>query len=225
ECKNSWLEPYVDKGVVRAVLLTLDDSSVDNSQFYLWPLAGSLVATQQLSVSATPGARKRRYLCGLWAPQHQPSSGLSQLLTFVRPHVKRGACALSQEYEDKSSNNSLLRYVELLQSTDLVLCPAFCNAETSCIYDAIEAGGVPVVVVDAAGGGSCDTLALRLLKEMEAPFIWLDSWFGLQKVLDHEKTLNVEAKAERYHALHLWYTEFQRAMLHYLLEVVRRNLL
>ncbi|XP_018017980.1 ribitol-5-phosphate xylosyltransferase 1 [Hyalella azteca] len=217
-CNNSWVKKYVDSGLVQAVFLTFDDLIIDNLRYFQWPLGQSI--STNLPHHNDPGQRK--YRCSLWT-SHSSSTG--QLLTLIRPFVKRGVCSLTL-VEDVLNATTKSLYLDSLRSADLVICPVGDNAETSVIYDAVAAGALPVLLNSPPdGGGGCDSFTFRLLKEAEAPFIWLYSWFDLQDVLEREKTLSEGAKDRRRRSMLRWYDHFQQVLAKRFIQVLHRSLL
>ena len=97
------------------------------------------------------------------------------------------------------------------------LCPRGVNAETRRVYEALEAGSIPIV--EAAGGDVDDGApgvgtaahcadSLRPLKESGAPVIFVRSWASLPALLERE-TADRARLNRRQAALLSWYAGFK----------------
>ena len=102
------------------------------------------------------------------------------------------------------------------------------NTECYRIYEAITFGSVPVVE-DVMTPGHCgrskssSSLPLRLLKEMDAPLIYIKDWSELTKIIENEKKLRHSEIVKRRRNILLWYESFKSKMRQKLVEVINKH--
>jgi len=111
-------------------------------------------------------------------------------------------------------------YVEVLRNSDLTLNPAGKNVECYRIYEAMALGSVPVIE-DTSVAAFCGTAVgdnhirrqvLRLLKEHDAPVIYVSDWRQLVAILQRERMRSsAEIIARRIDVVN-WYRKFRRKM-------------
>ena len=105
----------------------------------------------------------------------------------------------------------------MLSQSDLTLNPVGKNTECYRIYEAVAYGSVPVIE-DVMTPGNCGRASLssqyplRLLKEMDAPFIFIKDWSELTKIVEKERTLRHSEKVKRRRNILLWYESFKSKM-------------
>lgn len=119
------------------------------------------------------------------------------------------------------------QYIEALQSSDLTLSPVGMNTECYRIYEALSLGSVPVVE-DKVTPGHCDRATpapLRLLKNLEAPIIWITNWTHLPDILRQEQALTFQAIVKRRKYVVRWYEKFKNQMKVDFLKVVQKKFL
>jgi hypothetical protein len=116
--------------------------------------------------------------------------------------------------------------MESLLKSDLTLCPVGKNTECYRIYEAMSLGSVPVVE-DVQTDGNCDTVStvapLRLLKQHDAPVIYVKSWYELFELLKAEAELTLEEKIERRTAVVNWYMNFKKNLSNNFIKVIRKQ--
>jgi len=116
------------------------------------------------------------------------------------------------------TRQSMSDYIEVLRNSDLTLNPAGKNVECYRIYEAMDVGSVPVIE-DASVTGSCGTATsdnhrqvLRLLKQHEAPVMYISDWRQLPAILQREQQLSrADIIARRINVIQ-WYQKFRRKM-------------
>ena len=120
-------------------------------------------------------------------------------------------------------------YIETLRNSDLTLNPAGKNVECYRVYEAMAVGSVPVVE-DAAVSTSCGTDAsdghrqvLRLLKQHEAPVIYVSDWHELSAILQREQRMSHGDVVKRRIDVVRWYRTFRRKMRDTFVRVIRQK--
>ncbi|GBG26387.1 UDP-D-xylose:ribitol-5-phosphate beta1,4-xylosyltransferase [Hondaea fermentalgiana] len=100
------------------------------------------------------------------------------------------------------------QYREVLLDSKFTLCPMGHNPEAYRIYEACEAGSVPVLVTkeEEYVNHKCSN-AFQPLLDSGAPFVILDSWNDLPQLLEiiHSNQTFVE---EKQRAVRAWYAEY-----------------
>jgi len=101
-------------------------------------------------------------------------------------------------------------YVGILLNSTFTLSPTGHNPECFRMFEAIEAGSIPVLVLDGEYRNHKCGDALKLYRE--APMIWLDSWADWPETLE---TLwnNPESLNRRQKALMSWYDTFMQTTM------------
>ena len=115
--------------------------------------------------------------------------------------------------EDEQSRSV---FIEAMRQSDLTLSPVGVNTECYRIYEALSLGSVPVVE-DSMTPGRCggqnqhNTQApLRILKEYNAPVIYIKDWAELPELL-HQESLKSQADIQHRRYLVLtWYKTFKQ---------------
>ena len=127
------------------------------------------------------------------------------------------------------SKQSMSDYIEVLRNSDLTLNPAGKNVECYRIYEAMSVGSVPVIE-DITVTSSCGMVAndghqqlLRLLKQHQAPVIYISDWWQLSAILQHEQQMSpADIVARRVSVVH-WYWKFRRKMRDTFVHVIRQK--
>ena len=83
-------------------------------------------------------------------------------------------------------------------------------------------GSVPVIE-DQRTPGSCSTNVLRLLKQYNAPVLWLKHWSELPEILKKEKILTVENLVKRRRDMLNWYNNFKNKMRYQFTNVISKQ--
>jgi len=120
-------------------------------------------------------------------------------------------------------------YVKVLRSSDLTLNPAGKNVECYRVYEAMALGSVPVIE-DAAVMPLCGTAVgedhrqvLSLLKQHNAPVIYVSNWRHLLGILQREQNMSsAEIIARRINIVN-WYRKFRRKMRDTFVQVIRQK--
>lgn len=99
-------------------------------------------------------------------------------------------------------------YIHILQQSDLTLSPVGQNIECYRIYEAVALGSVPVIE-DVRTSPKCSSDTLRVLKQMNAPFIYVKDWSELPNILREELKQTPEMIVERRIKLIKWYQAFK----------------
>ncbi|WAR25581.1 RXLT1-like protein, partial [Mya arenaria] len=103
--------------------------------------------------------------------------------------------------------------------SDLTLNPVGQNTECYRIYEAISYGSIPVIE-DVRTPGICgksetsepQVFPLRLLKDHNAPVIFVKHWSELHDLIENEKTLLHSERVKRRRNVLLWYESFKSKM-------------
>jgi len=112
------------------------------------------------------------------------------------------------------------KYRDVLLDSVFTLSPSGHNPETFRLYEAAEAGSIPIVdytghgtVVDDDGGGGRSGSECgdpwRPFLDSGAPFIWVEDWTGLEALLETLRS-DPEALAKRQAELLAWLKAFMR---------------
>ncbi|XP_069100893.1 ribitol-5-phosphate xylosyltransferase 1-like [Argopecten irradians] len=221
QCDNDWLKPYMERhnGLVKLAFITYDSSEIDNKYFYQWPLG---VATYRefpkVKGNNVPVMNSRQYLCNFLGTIYKNSTRetLAQSLTSSS---LGNSCFVKARHTwlPNESIDSRDTYLRALAQSDLTLNPVGVNTECYRIYEAMSYGSIPVIE-DVMTPGQCgssptsSSVPLRLLKEENAPVIFIKDWRELKDLLDRESTLSLEYKAKRRKELILWYENFKLKM-------------
>ncbi|PSN38594.1 Transmembrane protein 5 [Blattella germanica] len=214
KCNNNWILPYVGSrgGYVDLVFLVYDSPLVDNVEFFQWPLGVAVYrGFPNIKYNQVDVTSPRSHVCNFLGTVYQNSS------REVLLHVIKW---LPLETED-----SLKYYMDSLLKSDLTLCPVGRNSECYRIYEAMSLGSVPVIE-DVRTEGSCDNSVnapLRLLKEYEAPVIYVKNWYDLYELLKQESELTLEEKVERRTAVIKWYSNFKRSLSDSFIKVIKQK--
>ena len=120
------------------------------------------------------------------------------------------------------TSESLDEYVRALENSDLTLNPVGQNTESYRIYEAMSFGSVPVIE-DQRTPGSCSVNVLRLLKQYNAPVIWIKHWSELPEILKKENSQTKENLAKRRRDVIDWYSNFKNKMRHQFTNVISKQ--
>jgi len=120
-------------------------------------------------------------------------------------------------------------YVRILRNSDLTLNPAGMNVECYRIYEAMAVGSVPVIedTTVTATCGTADTdghrQVLRLLKQHEAPVMYVSDWRQLSAILHRERHMSpADIVARRINVVR-WYRKFQKKMRDMFVRVIHQK--
>lgn len=119
-------------------------------------------------------------------------------------------------------------YLHALSESDITLNPVGQNTECYRIYEAMAYGSVPVVE-DVMTPGECGAspvsklYPLRLLKEYNAPVIYIRDWSSLPQLLQQESELSHKDRIKRRENLLQWYENFKLAMRDKLVNVLEER--
>ncbi|XP_036373377.1 ribitol-5-phosphate xylosyltransferase 1 isoform X2 [Megalops cyprinoides] len=219
-CANDWLRPFLKRhgGFVDPLFLVYDSPWVNDQDVYQWPLG---VATYRQFPVVTPNAEMvnsaRPYLCNFLGTVYKNSSRETLMRVLKQEGLERECLTTAREkWVPQESQDSLQQYQSALAQSDLTLCPVGVNTECYRIYEACSYGSVPVVE-DVPTPGGCRAgrgSPLRLLKAAGAPFIFLQDWRELPALLERERRMSQQEKAERRRRLMEWYSGFRQQMRH-----------
>ena len=129
------------------------------------------------------------------------------------------------------TGSSLDEYTRALTNSDLTLSPVGQNPECYRIYEAMAYGSVPIIE-DKSTRGNCGTkdsnnvlrsTPLRLLKQYNAPVIYVDDWKELPTILQKEKRLTLDDLVRRRKNIIKWYSDFRDIMKDKFLWVIRKR--
>ncbi|XP_052781486.1 ribitol-5-phosphate xylosyltransferase 1-like [Mya arenaria] len=223
QCNNSWLHPYMAQngGRVKFAFLVYDSPEIDNKFYYQWPLG---VATYRdfprVDSSKLPVHIKRKYSCNFLGTVYKNSSR-ETLMKILEGDFFRENCYVKPRYRWLPEENADSReeYIRLLSQSDLTLNPVGQNTECYRIYEAISYGSIPVIE-DVRTPGICgksetsepQVFPLRLLKDHNAPVIFVKHWSELHDLIENEKTLLHSERVKRRRNVLLWYESFKSKM-------------
>ncbi|KAF6216314.1 hypothetical protein GE061_000655 [Apolygus lucorum] len=209
QCQNDWILKYMRKhgGIIDVLFVVYDWKLVDNEDIFQWPLG---VATyrgfpvvKDVSVDDSP----RKHLCNFVGTVYKNSSR-SRLKQLVEDGQFPFNCVshVRLKWLANEPTESLQKYINILENSDFTLCPVGRNTECYRIYEALSFGSIPVIE-DVRTDGQCSS-PLRLLKEYNAPFVYLDNWDLLSSSLGNlTDTRGQVAKLRNQNIL--WYKSFK----------------
>ncbi|KAG5845170.1 hypothetical protein ANANG_G00135990 [Anguilla anguilla] len=158
-----------------------------------WPLG---VATYRDFPVVPPSVEmvtsQRPYLCNFLGTVYRNSSR-EKLMEILKKHGLEGECVVAarEQWVPTETAESLRRYRAALAQSDLTLCPVGVNPECYRVYEACSYGSVPVVEDVGTAGGD---------------------WAELPALLERERRMTPEEKAERRRRLLEWYGTFRMRM-------------
>ena len=214
QCNNNWLLPYMVKhgGLVNLAYIVYDIPNQGDT-ILQWPLG---VATYRnfpnVILSRNDISNPRPYICNFLGTLY-PNSSRETLQRIFYKHKLYTMCylRLRETWQPNESKETADEYYEALLHSDLTLSPVGINTECYRLYEACSYGSVPVVE-DIKTPGNCSDTPLRLLKQHNAPFIYLKSWTELLKILKKEEQMTKEQKIQRREHLLQWYWKFRRKL-------------
>eukprot|EP00057_Strongylocentrotus_purpuratus_P007877 XP_011662351.1 PREDICTED: transmembrane protein 5 isoform X1 [Strongylocentrotus purpuratus] len=215
QCQNDWVLQYMRSrgGPVDMLFVVYDTLIVNGDDIMQWPLGVAtyrgfpLIEINQLNLRSP-----RQYRCNFLGTMY-PNSSREVLLKVINDNNLQKYCYLKtrQQWEPDESKASLQTYINVVLQSDLTLSPVGMNAECYRIYEACALGSVPVVE-DVTTKGDCSPSPLRLLKKLEAPFIFIKDWSELPGILDAEMKMSIEEIVDRRRRLVAWYETFKYKM-------------
>uniref|UniRef100_A0A146KX82 Transmembrane protein 5 n=1 Tax=Lygus hesperus TaxID=30085 RepID=A0A146KX82_LYGHE len=184
KCRNDWILKYLRKhgGIVDVLFVVYDWKLVDNKDIFQWPLGVATYrrfpAVKDLKITDSP----RKHFCNFVGTVYKNSSR-SHLKQMIMDRQFPFSCVsyVREKWLPNETTESLLRYINILKNSDFTLCPVGRNTECYRIYEALSFGSIPVIE-DVVTDGQCSS-PLRLLKEYNAPFVYLDNWGHLSSSL------------------------------------------
>jgi hypothetical protein len=216
-CNNTWLEAYVTARhpfEVRFVFLVYglaNGKEFHNPPFFQFPLGPALYRrfpTPKYHPSlAGPAHAQRLYLCNFLGTVYNNSIARNSVKSILMdPANSHWNCYLKDRtrWRGKELEGSMAEYVSILRESDYTLCPPGFNVEAYRIYEAMTFGSVPILqygVKRMTGDLQDDKYkcadSFRLLKEHNAPVIWLDDWSELTDVLNRLQAETPEQTYQR----------------------------
>ncbi|KAH3819454.1 hypothetical protein DPMN_121189, partial [Dreissena polymorpha] len=232
QCNNSWLHRHMsfNGGRIKFVFLVYDSAEIDDTHFFQWPLG---VATYRdfpkVDSSVLPVHVKRKYSCNFLGTVYKNSSR-ETLMKILEGDFFRERCFIKPRYSwvPEESASSRDDYVQAISQSDLTLNPAGQNTECYRIYEALAFGSVPVVE-DIMTPGICGkssrshVFPLRLLKEHNAPIVYVKHWSELSALIENEKKLRHSDRVNRRRNILLWYENFKIGMRKKLITVLSKH--
>ena len=172
----------------------------------------------------------RMYTCNFLGTVY-PNSTREELLRVLKsaPVSVQRACMIKvrSEWSPGETDETLAQYVHALLQSDLTLNPAGKNVECYRHFEAMSCGSVPVLLNNTqlpenltnkwslmgVETSKCDRRApLRLFRQYGAPFIWLNKWEDVPRLIAEETKLSQEAKVMRRQEVMRWYRDFLKSM-------------
>ncbi|XP_046870593.1 ribitol-5-phosphate xylosyltransferase 1 [Hypomesus transpacificus] len=228
-CTNDWISPYLKRhgGFVDLLFLVYDSPWVNNKDVFQWPLG---VATYRQFPVVTPSTHmvssNRPYLCNFLGTIYKNSSRETLVGVLKQAGLEKDCIMTAREkWLPQETADSLRRYQTALAQSELTLCPVGINTECYRIYEACSYGSVPVVedVLTPGGCSAGPSSPLRLLKEAEAPFIYIQDWRELPGILEEERRRSPQERTERRRRLLEWYSNFRLQMKDRFTEVLEET--
>ena len=230
QCENNWFLWYMQNrgGPAKVAFTVYDIPYKDNEVFYQWPLG---VATYRgfpnVPMLSVDTEKPRKYKCNFLGTVYHPSSR-ETLQKVINQHKLHEECYIRarEMWSPSESAASAKEFYDALKDSDLTLCPVGINTECYRIYEACSHGSVPVVE-DIMTSGECgkgvDRGPLQLLKAYKAPFIFIQDWNELPRILEEEKRLTQEQLSERRRNILKWYKDFKAKMRDEFVSIIERK--
>ncbi|XP_071961655.1 ribitol-5-phosphate xylosyltransferase 1-like [Antedon mediterranea] len=226
QCNNEWILQYLTThgGLVKALFITYDTQIVNDDNIFQWPLG---VATYRgFPVVQEEAIRiniSRPYVCNFLGTIY-PGSSREKLMNSLEGAGLDDKCFIKTRtsWEPLESKESLDVYKRGLATSDFTLNPVGVNTECYRLYEAMSYGSIPIVE-DAVTEGECDrngNSPLRLLRKMNAPFIYIKDWNQLPDIL---KNLDANANdvVQKRQEIVKWYRWFKQETNQHFLSVLR----
>ncbi|PIK47415.1 putative transmembrane protein [Apostichopus japonicus] len=227
ECNNDWLLQYLKNngGLLQKVFITYDTPIVDNRQILQWPLGSATYRGFPLEdQSMLLSADSRQYRCNFLGTTY-PGSSREYLVRIIETSHLKDYCYVKtrQLWEAEETKESMEEYIQILQQSDLTLSPIGKNIECYRIYEAAAMGSVPVIE-DVRTSDQCSDRTLRVLKDRNAPFIYVKDWSELPEIIRKEMKLTPEMIIERRKNLIEWYRQFKQDLRQLFFKELEKNL-
>lgn len=238
DCVNDWVHAYLGSrgGFVRFLFVTYDWQDVDGEEVMQWPLG---VATYRNfpppdQQSLQPLTTSRPFVCNFLGTVYPNSSrqSLASVLKSVNDKysfLTPAPCLLfeRQSWSPVETQDSLSRYLHALSLSDLTLSPSGRNPESYRLFEAMSLGSVPVLDSSPVpmARSSCDPQSFRLLKQHQAPVIFIRNWTQeLPQIIDREiNHMSRQEKIARRKNLIAWYSDFKLKMRDTLFDAINRK--
>ncbi|XP_071809882.1 ribitol-5-phosphate xylosyltransferase 1-like [Asterias amurensis] len=226
QCQNSWVLQYMKShgGPLRFLLVVYDTLLVDGREILQWPLG---VATYRgfpvVNITKLNPSASRRYRCNFMATVY-PNSSRETLLQVIKKNNLADYCYVKtrESWTATEQEETRLEYEGILAQSDLTLSPVGMNTECYRIYEAASYGSVPVVE-DITTPGECASEPLRLLKQYNAPFIYIKDWQQLPQVLLEESKKSPREISQRREELLRWYGQFRIKLKQVFLDTIQKS--
>ncbi|EGD77267.1 hypothetical protein PTSG_08361 [Salpingoeca rosetta] len=229
DCTNHWLRPYLeDEGRFKikfAFMVYGGKDWVDGVRVQQWPLGvatyrkfprainylAAVGPNPNITITAVRKTR-RKYLCNLQATIYEGSSR-ETLLQVLRASGLAKDCFINArtQWLPNETPETAEEYKQMLLESEYTLAPAGLNTECYRWYEAAAAGSTPIVE-DVIQPKTCGRDPLALLKELEAPFIYVKDWRDLPAVLEREQRKTPQQLFQQRVALVTWYEDFKVRM-------------
>lgn len=236
-CNNSWfIEKYLTSNF-RFLFITYDWAKVDNRMIFQWPLGiatyrnfPTLNRTSELMTEILQW--KRNYTCNFIATIYNNSTRQQLQQLFDQQPSLRAKCFIKtrQNWKSDEDEQSMLTYVQALQTSDLTLSPIGKNHECYRILEAVEYGSIPVLEenyyhLTNDRCNDCDkNNVFRLFKEFDAPFIYLTNWTKqLSTVLTQWQSKSLNDKKNHRIKLLKWYHKFKIHLKNRLVNIIQKE--
>lgn len=228
-CDNNWLSFYIDgfPNLVKFTAVVYDYTNFGTRPVYQWPLGVATYRNFPLIMKARVDVTmKRKYKCNFLGTVYANSSR-QVLMTVLKEGNYNCYVRPRETWWAKETYESRNIYHDILQNSDLTLCPVGINSESYRIYEALSYGSVPVLE-DVLTPGECGTdnkkAPFLLLKEYNAPVIYVKDWKrDLPGLLQIEARLSDRDIIKRRKAVLAWYEVFRYKMRVRLLDITRSH--
>ena len=229
-CNNDWFWEYYNKfSLIKFAFIVYDINIQGKHSVYQWPLG---VATYRkfplISKNSVDIYNQRKYRCNFLGTVYKNSSR-DVLNKILEGNKHRYNCYVHvrMSWQPQETTHTLNQYHDALQQSDLTLCPVGINSETYRIYEAMSYGSIPVLE-DIVTNDQCSTetnqnieAPYRLLKEHNAPVIFVNHWSELSNLIENDLLLSQEEIIERRKNILDWYELFRYKIREQFLDVLK----
>jgi hypothetical protein len=172
-------------------------------------------AKQLKSFSVKPSSLRIYVFNAMFSKSTSPSrANLANILGNLTRTFSNTKIKIAEKWASKLSGDhaSASRYSNILLKSQFTLSPSGHHPECFRLYEAIEAGSIPIIVIDEAYHNHSCKDSLRHLLESSAPIVVLPSWDELEGRLK-ELLSDTPALDRRQEALRQWYSRFMSTVI------------
>ncbi|XP_033098767.1 ribitol-5-phosphate xylosyltransferase 1-like [Anneissia japonica] len=229
QCNNDWILQYLTThgGLVKLLFITYDTQLINDKNIFQWPLGVAtyrgfpVVPDEEVRVNVS-----RPYVCNFLGTIY-PGSSREDLMSSIRAADLQDKCFIKARlnWEPLETTESLDVYKKALATSDFTLNPVGVNTECYRLYEAMSYGSIPIVE-DTISEGACDKSGdapLRLLRRMNAPFVYIKDWKQIPEILKSLDSGNPEDVVQKRRDIVKWYQWFKQQMKVQFLNALREK--